>query len=255
MQKFPKWVPEEVIAFFHALRQGHHHYDEASNRIMPSADSEAIDVLMYVMQSPEMEMQKAWKAISSRAKKEDIDPTLFAEAILDVSIAECQMNQYPRRQDIKDLHQLARKIRDLKCELKQEASKILDMGWEDWRLEWRFDLQTPSDAWMEETLEATECPPLDVLEQFAEYFEETASDMEEALAELTTYIGKPGMENPKSIYVIRMLSEEIQAIYGTPLTEVVAATSGVMLDEDIDSDRVQKLVKLHGKRKLAYWGR
>jgi len=263
VRTFPKWVPDKVIAFFHHYRNGLGE-DSAPHRALPLATKDQIDALMYVMQSREME--KAWKTISSREEEDDIDPTLFAEAILEVSSAPNLPEMYPSRQNVNDLRKLTGKVRKLERELNQETSRILGDSWLSWRYDYRLSLKREMttgekadespDRFFEmfdETQREIEIPRFGALKQIAEYFEETANDMETAITELKAYVAKPGMEEARRIYVIRLLSEEIQAIYGQPLTDVVAATCGVILDDDIDPDQVKKLVAIHKDLKRKYW--
>jgi len=54
---------------------------------------------------------------------------------------------------------------------------------------------------------------------------------------------KPGSDNAEIHYFIRYLSRYMQKEYGQPLHDIVATTTSVLFEKDIDSDYVRKVIK------------
>ena len=195
-----------------------------------------VSVLDKAMRS--VHMEKAWNAVSRRRAK--ANPAKFARAILETSYLASFTDKYPTIEEIETHRALAPAIRKLAAKIKRDAAITLEKDWHDFR----------SDMLLKALFVM---PPLEAMEEFACYFDATARDMEETRTSLTAYVGKPGMTDAKRIYVIRRLSEEVRAIYGQPLHDTVALTSGEILGEIVDPELVRKLVKTHKKLEAPYW--
>ena len=94
---------------------------------------------------------------------------------------------------------------------------------------------------------------MEALEGFAEWLESIALMMEETRTELTAYVGKPNARDAERVFVIRKLSEGVMRLYGQPLYETVAITSGEIIGETIGQDIVRKLVKSHKNLRPPYY--
>ncbi len=237
MKKYPDWVPEAVLRFFESLPEGSGYSKAPIHYMADRANQLDIEVLAYAIEDPEME--PAWKAIARRGNK--VPPERFAKEILDVSYRVRHMDRYPTVAQIDAHRRMAKRARVLLADLRKNVGSRLQKDWRDPRVNFLLKRNFHTE-------------PLDALQEFAEYLDLTARDMEETRTELTAYVGKTGDKNAKRVYVIRLLSSAVKAAYSQPLHNVVARTSAVILDEqEIDPDLVRKLVKLGENLEPPYW--
>ena len=223
MQSIPEWVPTEVLDFYHSLSGG-------------PWDQLDIQILEYALTSTDM--KRAWSAISRRVQT--VNPQEFARAILTVSSLARGLDKYPTTAKIDAHYEIAGRVRRLANKIEKVASETIKNDWNDERNHMLLG-------------HIFKMPPFEALEEFAEYFEITAQDMDETRTELTAYVGKPGAKDAKRVYVIRMLSAEVRRLYNQPLHETVALTSAEIVGEDIDIELVRKLVKTHDNLEPPYW--
>ena len=209
MKNFPEWVPNEVVAYYRKRCEPKEYADEYEER--------GTDALYQVMKSPRME--KAWKAITRRS--DEVHPVSFATEILYAAQAATQIPWYPSRKETLQLRKLATKVRALH----PEFESILGYWNNEVLMHW-----FGSD-------------PVKAIDQLATSFERFANMVEDHRSTLTLYSAKPDSKNAKRTFVIRLLSARLTELYGTPLHDVVAAVTGVLLDEDVDAELVRQLVR------------
>ena len=220
---YPDWVPKDVVEYFERER----------NRVTTKYHGLEADfeILGFAIQSANM--QKAWEAISRRRDK--ADPALFAQSIVDVSCRSRNMDKFPSLERIKDFHNLAERSNKLADEIADKAKDIIAQDWYDY-------LDNPQKCYPLKSF--LKNPPALTLRDLADYFDATAQQFEEERTELTAKVGKPGALDTRRIYVIRSMSECTSHLYGQPLHDVVARTCCEILDEEVDSELVRKLVKI-----------
>lgn len=223
MTSYPDWVPSEVLCFFQTLPDKY-------------TDQTDVDVLGFAIQSPSM--KNAWKAVSRRQEK--ANPERVAQAILTVSSMSRDLDRYATTERIREIRGLAEKTHSFASNVVSKARKIIG---EDWYNEFGYPLKA-----------FFKVPPVQALNELAEYFELTARDLEETRTELTAFVGKPGAKDARRTYVIRLMSKQVRDIYEQPLHDLVAACSSQILDEDVDPELVRKLVKIGDKLPPPYWG-
>ena len=212
MKKYPDWVPEEVIAF-------HRRLCDAEQPLNPRFDRHDREILGCAIES--LNMQKAWQAISRRDKT----PILFAKIIMYVTGAAERMDMYSTQDEVIACKKLTKKVTALRTEIENVLG-----GYGDRTLSVYF-----------------EDPPTQTLQDLIDNLERFTKSVEKNRKVLKSYSGKPESTGGKRAFVIRMLSEQVKANYGKPLSHVVAATSSVILDDDIDPDLVKKLVRTYKK--------
>ncbi len=149
------------------------------------------------------------------------------------------MDRFATPEKIADLRSLAHKSKKLADEV---ALKARHLNAEDWYEERGYPLKS-----------ILKLPPYQTLCELAEYFDACAQDLEEERTLLTSYVGKPGAEDAKRVFAIRLFSESIRRAYGQPLHNVVALTCSFILGDPIDPDLVRKLVKTGEKLPPYYW--
>ncbi len=214
MQKYPDWVPEAVIAF-------HRHLCHAEQPLKPRFDRQDHEILGCAIESTNM--RKAWQAISRRDKKRN--PTLFAKLIMRVAREAAQMYKYSTQEEVTACKKLTKKVTALRAEIENVLG-----------------------AYGHHTLSVYfGVPPTQTVQDLIDKLERFTKTVEKNRMALKSYSGKPDSTDGKRAFVIRRLSEQVRAIFGEPLHVVVAATSSVILDDDIDPDLVKKLVRTYKK--------
>jgi len=231
---YPDWVPKEAIDFLECL----------PNPFRPGYNFEEVDIeiLQFAIQSTNM--QKAWEAISRRRDK--ADPTRFAMAIVFVSWQSRTMDKFPSLESIKDFRNLAERSSKLADEVADKAKDVIAQDWYDY-------LDIPQNTYPLKSF--LKNPPVLTLRDLADYFDATAQEFEEKRTELTAIVGKPGSPDARRVYAIRLMSRSTSQLYGQPLHDVVARTCCEILDEDIDSEFVRRLVKIGKNLPPSYWSR
>ena len=227
MERFPKWVPEEVIEY----------YEGVLKRETPSYNGE-VKFLRHAMLSRDME--RAWKAVARRG--ENVATVRFAKLITKINSSVGHLDEYPSLEKIQNTRDLSESVRRLQSSLHAQARITLNEWWEGRELEPDLSLGR-----------FFRIPPLEALEGFAEWLESIALMMEETRTELTAYVGKPNARDAERVFVIRKLSEGVMRLYGQPLYETVAITSGEIIGETIGQDIVRKLVKSHKNLRPPYY--
>ena len=210
MQQIPDWVPEEVITY-------HKQLCAQELRVSKFLKPSDIRVLHRCMKSRAME--KAWQSINKR--KEKSDPTKFAKSIIDVVHISRRLPEfYPTLADIAKLNSLLKKSQALCGELDGAFE-----SWDDFMLKKAFgDSPTIIMGKLTDGL------------SFAVRF--TTGNRKS----LKTLSGKPQSKTSKRTFVIRVLSREMQRLYGQPLHKVVALTTSEIFKENVDEETVRKLV-------------
>jgi len=233
---YPDWVPKEAIDFLESL---------PNPFSRPSHDFEEVDIeiLQFAIQSTNM--QKAWEAISRRRDK--ADPARFALAIVFVSWQSRAMDKFPSLESIKDFRNLAEKTNKLADEIADKAKDIIAQD--------LYDYLDKGEHKNYNLKIFFKNPPVLTLRDLADYLEATAREFEEKRTELTAIVGKPGSPDARRVYAIRLMSRSISQLYGQPLHDVVARTCCEILDEDIDSELVRRLVKIGKILPPSYWSR
>lgn len=211
MSVFPDWVPREVIDYWCML------VDEKNHPLLAKVSDEDIDVLVYSFESPEME--NAWKAIASRSDRSD--PRAFAHAIVEISCDTRNKTLFPGKPEIAKFVAISKKLSKLQEQFEDAIDKSTGARRSFWRT--RKPLE-----------------PLKELQGQVDYYIGVCKHENEFFKKL---VGKPNSESWRRAWVIRRLTDLMWEMYGQPLHEVVAATSGVILDEDVDSELVRKLMK------------
>lgn len=232
--RYPDWVPKEVIEFL----------EHEPNRLGSRYDGQEVDieVLLFAIQSANM--RKAWEAISRRSHK--ADPAQFAWSIVDVSRRSRNMDKFPSLERIKGFRNLAEKSNKLADQIADKAKDIVAQDWYDY-------LDDPRNVYPLKSI--LKNPPVQTLRDIADYFDDTARDFAETRTELTAMVGKPGAPGSRRVYAIRLMSKWTSHLYGQPLHDVVARTCCEILNEDIDSELVRKLVKIGKSLPPSYWSR
>ena len=214
MQKYPDWVPQAVIVF-------HRYLCHAEQPLKPRFDRQDREILGCAIESANM--RKAWRAISRRAKTRN--PTLFAKLIMYVARVAAQMDTYSTQEEVTACKKLTKKVTALRTEIENVLG-----GYSDHTLSVYFEV-----------------PPTQAVQDLIDKLERFTKMVEKNRKALKSYSGKPESTDGKRAFVIRMLSEQVNANYGQPLHDVVAATSSVILNDDIGPDLVKKLVRTYKK--------
>jgi len=214
VQKYPDWVPEAVIAF-------HRRLCRAEQPLKPRFDRQDREILGRAIELDNM--RKAWQAISRRDKTRN--PTLFAKLIMQVAREAAQMYKYSTQEEVTACKKLTKKVTALRTEIENVLG-----GYSDHTLSVYFEV-----------------PPTQTVQDLIDKLDRFTKMVEKNRKALKSYSGKPDSTHGKRAFVIRRLSEQVRAIFGEPLHVVVAATSSVILDDDIDPDLVNKLVRTYKK--------
>ena len=207
MKKFPVWVPEEVIEYYQRRFDPKEYTDEY--------DQLETEVLCRAMESENM--RKAWQAIAKRSEK--VRPWFFADIITTVVRSAEQIPSYPPPEQIKTFKELTAKVQAL-CPEFEDA-----LGY-----------------WAEEVmLHYFGVRPDKAIHELAHNMEQFTRMLEDGRKALTVRTGKPGVKHAKRNFVIRLLLERVNELYGQPLHDTVAAISGVILDEYVDPETVRSI--------------
>jgi hypothetical protein len=208
VKDFPEWVPEEVVEFYRRECGPREHTDEYTQL--------ATDTLCRAIKS--QEMRKAWEAIGRRG--DEIRPWSFAQIIVDAVRVSEQMDNFPPKEQIETFRTLTSKV------------KAISREFEDALGHWCDDTM----------LHYFGARPDLGIQELADNMEKFTAMVEENRRFLTDRTGKPNSRNAKRTFVVRVLSEGICNCYGTPLHDTVAATASIILDDNVDSETVRKIV-------------
>lgn len=207
MKSFPEWVPEEVIAYYRDRCEQKKYTAEYEQR--------GTAALCRAMESENMRI--AWKQIAKR--KDKVPPICLARAIAMAPFAADQISSVPSSQQLKTFRKLTSEVQAL-CPKFEDAFGQL----ENWALR-----------------HSPEVRPDKAVQELADNMEEFTSMLEDARKWLTDQTGKPRSKNAKRTFIIRFLSERMNAWYGTPLHRSVAAATEAILGEAVDPHLVRKI--------------
>ena len=207
MNEFPKWVPDEVIEYYRSRCEPKEYTDEY--------EQQATDALYRLMQSADM--QKAWQAIARRG--EVVHPGFFASDICYVFNAAERISTYPQQEQVETFRRLTSKVQSLCPEFDDALGH-----WADEPLLHYFGLR-PDKAIQE-------------LADNMEIFTQMVEDYHKSLTDLT---GKPGPKHAKRNFVIRLLLQRVNELYGQPLIDTVIAIASEILGEPVKPETVRSI--------------
>ena len=207
VKKFPEWVPQEVIEYYRYRLEPKEYTDEYEQL--------GTDTLCRVMEAESM--KKAWQAIAKRS--EIVHPGFFAAEIPYVVRAAELIPTYPPPEQIATFRKLTSKVQALSQEFEDALGH-----WADEVMLHYFGVR-----------------PDKAIHELADNMEQFTRMLEDGRKALTVRTGKPGVKHAKRNFVIRLLLERVNELYGQPLHDTVAAISGVILDEYVDPETVRSI--------------